>query len=449
MNQKEVLSIIGLGKLGSTMLACFAHKKWDVIGVDINPHFVETINKGHSPIYEPLVEELINANENRIEATVEIEFAVLHSDVSFVIVPTPSISEGNFSTKYVEDAVLGIARALREKDKYHVIVITSTVLPGDTARIAEMMEKESGKKLGEDFGVCYNPDFIALGKIVRDFLNPDMILIGESDERAGAMVEEIHRKLVESDPPIYRMNFYNAELSKITLNSYCTLKITFANTIAEICENMPGGDADVVLNAVGSDTRVGNKYFKGGLGYAGPCFPRDNRALIHTAQRYGVVNLFSSDTDRINEYHKTERISKILLQYLHDRGSHHLAVLGLSYKEDTPVVEESVAIAVIKTLSKAGIECTVFDPAAMESAEEALSGLDNITFALSEYSCVKGVSVCFIATPWSQFKGLESKRLLSVMGSDPLILDAWNVLPFDKGSDRPENQLVVKRIGKN
>jgi len=831
MNQKEVLSIIGLGKLGSTMLACFAHKKWDVIGVDINPHFVETINKGHSPIYEPLVEELINANRERIEATVEIEFAVLHSDVSFLIVPTPSISNGSFSTEYVEVAVLDIARALRKKDTYHVIVITSTVLPGDTARISEMVEKESGKKLGEDFGICYNPDFIALGKIVRDFLNPDMILIGESDERAGATVEEIHRKLVDNNPPIYRMNFYNAELSKITLNSYCTLKITFANTIAEICESMPGGDADVVLKAVGSDSRVGNKYFKGGLGYAGPClkpeglvqtdmglkqiqdivvgdkvfthkgrirkvtktykrpytgpmekitsmgfpycsmtltpdhpvwgskrvqrtknkyrvvsttgqkrlgpaaglgelefvsafkmehgdltalpiikekdikipvlkfdlhwlnkipaiiklnpeimkffgffisegctwrkeikislhkkeihyaeelvgiiekyfnskaqikphsescikviftstplalylkdtfghtaknkkvpfdwlflpekylvellrgiwygdgsrstdrftygtvsselhrflqlcslrlgitfaskiqeekvdkkgvkhqkayflsmsngltykranevfpdlkiskipkgsksiwiekenmlstirsveeeyyqgnvhnleveddnsymlesgvvhncFPRDNRALIHTSQGYGVTNLFSSDTDRINEYHKTERISKILLQYLHDRGSHHLAVLGLSYKEDTPVVEESVAIAVIKTLAKAGVECTLFDPAAMDNAEEALSGIENITFALSEYSCVKGVSVCFIATPWSQFKGLDSKRLLSVMGSDPLILDAWNVLPFDSASDRPENHLVVKRIGKN
>lgn len=623
MSQKEKISIIGLGKLGSTMLACFAHKKWDVIGVDINQSFVDIINKGHSPIYEPQVEELINLNDKRITATSETEFAVLHSDVSFIIVPTPSIGDGSFSTLYIEEAVSEIADALSKKDSYHVFVITSTVLPGDTARIAGMLAEQSGKELGKDFGVCYNPDFIALGKIVHDFLNPDMILIGESDERAGSIVESIHRRLADNNPPIYRMNFYNAELSKVTLNAYCTLKITFANSIAEICEKMPEGDSDVVLQAVGSDTRVGHKYFKGGLGFAGPCllsnalvqtdrglkeiqdvkiddrvfthkghlrkvtqtyrrkylgsmkkiissdfpyssiistpehpvwgskrnqrtknkkkldfradfnglefipafkmkqgdltalpvikdsieilpektskrsksvwiekdnmlsiiksveeefyegyvynleveednsymlesgvvhncFPRDNRALSYTARRYGVYETFCDTTDEINEFHKTERICHLLMKYLKERDTDQLAILGLSYKEDTPVVEESVSIAAVKELSKRGVKLSLYDPAAMESAEDELKDVNNITYATSEYDCVKGKSVCFIATPWKQFYDLEVRKLLEVMESDSVILDAWRVLPFERASTEEKDKvIVVRRIGKN
>lgn len=458
MNQKEKISVIGLGKLGCTMLACFAHKKWEVIGVDINQEFVNTINRGHSPIYEPHVEELIKLNKKRIEATSETEFAVLHSDISFIIVPTPSMDNGSFSTQYVEEAALEIAKALQKKDSYHVIVITSTVLPGDTARIAGMIAEFSGKKLGEDFGVCYNPDFIALGKIVHDFLNPDMILIGESDERAGTVIENIHRNLASNKPPIYRMNFYNAELSKISLNAYCTLKITFANIIAEICEKMPSGDSEVVLKAVGSDSRVGQKYFRGGLGFGGPCFPRDNRALSHTAKGYGVTEIFCDATDEINEFHKTERISNLLMEYLEEKGTNELAILGLSYKEDTPIIEESVSIAVIETLSKKGVKLSIYDPAAMENTENyftemnykgKFSYLFNITYATSEYDCVKGKSVCFIATPWQQFKKLETKRLLSTMEKGSVILDAWGILPFGRVSEGKENVLEVRRIGKN
>lgn len=455
----EKISVIGLGKLGSAMLACFAHKKWEIIGVDINQDFVDIINRGHSPIYEPHVEELIDLNKKRIEATNETEFAVQHSDVSFIIVPTPSMKDGSFSTQYVEEAALEIAKALSKKDSYHVIVITSTVLPGDTTRISNMIAEQSGRELGKDFGVCYNPDFIALGKIVHDFLNPDMILIGESDERAGSVVEDIHKRLVDNDPPIYRMNFYNAELSKISLNAYLTLKITFANTIADICEKMPGGDSEVVLNAIGSDTRVGHKYFRGGLGFAGPCLPRDNCALSHTAKGYGVTQIFCGTTDGINEFHKTERICNLLTGYLKEKRTNEMAILGLSYKEDTPVIEESVSIAVIETLSKKGIKLSLYDPAAMENTEDYLAQMNhegkfsylfNITFAATAYECIRGKSVCFIATPWKQFLDLGSEELLEVMGNDSIILDAWRILPFNKISNPDKKKTIeVRRIGKN
>jgi UDPglucose 6-dehydrogenase len=267
----EKISVIGLGKLGSSMLACFAHKGWDVIGVDVLQSSVNSINNGHSPIYEPGVEELINTNSSRIKATQDIVQATLDSSASFIIVPTPSRKNGSFTIEFVEKAIRSIGLALKNKDSYHLVIVTSTVMPGDTERMKDILEDVSGKTCGEHFGVCYNPDFIALGKVVHDFLNPDMILIGESDIKAGDILSKIHEKLIDNDPSIHRMSFHNAELAKIGLNSYCVMKICFANIIGEICERMPTGDAEKVLDAIGADTRVGKKYFKPGLAAAGPC----------------------------------------------------------------------------------------------------------------------------------------------------------------------------------
>lgn len=449
MDQKETLSVFGLGKLGATMLACFAHKGWNVIGVDVLRENVNSINNGHSPIYEPHVDDLIGIHKDKIQATIETEYAVLNSDASFIIVPTPSQSNGLFSTAYVETVCKDIAKALKIKNAYHLIIITSTVLMGDTQKIGAMIEEISGKKITEDFGLIYNPDFIALGKIVHDFLNPDMILIGESDERAGDLIEAIHKRLTNNEPPIHRMNFYNAELAKISLNAYCTLKITFANTIAEICEQLPGGDAEKVLKAIGSDSRIGNKYFRGGLAYSGPCFPRDCRAFSSSAKKYGIHMLFSSRTDEINNYHKTTRLCKLLTNILEEKKTDELAILGLSYKENTPVIEESVSIEVAKLLSMDGIKITVYDPAAMEEAEkEFRNEYENIFFADSEYSCLKEKSVGFIATPWDQFKKLEARHLLETMAKDPIILDAWGILPFQRIFYN-DSALNVRRIGRS
>jgi len=337
MNQ--TISVFGLGKLGCTMLACFAHKGWNVIGMDVNKGYVEKISNGESPIFEPFVDELIKKNRSNIRATTDSKYAVENSSVSFVIVPTPSLKDGSFSTKYVEAVVAEIGSILRSKADYHVVVITSTVLPGDMATMLNLLEKTSGKKCSEHFGVCYNPDFIALGSVVRNFLNPDMVLIGESDEEAGSIVAHIHEHLVDNKPNIHRMNFCNAELAKIALNSYCTLKITFANILAEICEEMDGGDVDIVCDAIGDDIRVGRKYLKGGLSYGGPCFPRDNRAFAFSASKFGVTNSLAGKTDEINDYHKSKRIPEKIMGIMREKKTDELAVLGLTYKKDTTLVE--------------------------------------------------------------------------------------------------------------
>jgi UDPglucose 6-dehydrogenase len=440
---KERLSVFGLGKLGCTMLACFASKGWQVIGMDINKQSVDTVNKGESPIYEPGVKELISKYKENISATSDTEYAVMNSDVSFVIVPTPSTKDGTFSTDFVETVAAEIGSILRTKDSYHIVVITSTVLPGDMKLIQNLLERTSGKKCSENFGLCYNPDFIALGSLVRDFLNPEMILIGESDKKTGDTLVNIHHNLIDNNPNIHRMNFYNAELTKIALNSYCTLKITFANTLAEICENMPGGNVEQVTNALGDDPRIGRKYLKGGLSYGGPCFPRDNRAFAKSAKKFGCTTPLAVETDQINDYHRNERIPNKLLALMREHKTKKLSILGLTYKIDTQLVEESAAISIINALIKEDIQLSIYDPAGMEESKKEIAEFDKIHFAKSAKECISGAKVCFIATPWKEFESLSKQDFLNSMSDNPTIFDGWNLYTF-------ENDTNIKyiRIGK-
>jgi len=436
----QTISVHGLGKLGCSMMVCFASKGWNVIGIDVNDQIVEKINRGESPIFEPGVAELLRTNRARIKASTD-PFAAANASVNFIIVPTPSLKDGSFSIEYVEKAASCLAKLLRrEEDPYQVIVVTSTVLPGDMDKIRALIETISGKKCGIDFGLCYNPDFIALGRVVQDFLNPDMILIGQSDEKAGRIVEDIHRILVDNKPPVHRMSWWNAELAKIALNSYCVTKISFANMLAEICEKMPGGDANLVARAVGADSRVGQKYFRPGLPCGGPCFGRDLRALGQAASRFNVKTPLAEIVDKQNDFYKTYRIPKLIMDTLQGLNTDRLAVLGLTYKEDTTLIEEAPPIAVIKQLSRQGIKITAFDPVGMEEARKELTGSPDVVFANGIEDCLRNTPVCFVATPWPVFTNLTAADFIGNMSENPVIIDAWGLYSFEKPR--------IRRIGK-
>ncbi len=236
------ISIIGMGKLGSPMAAVMAHKGHTVVGVDLNPQFVSAINEeGRPPVREPGLQEMITANHERLTATHSYEEAILATDLTFIIVPTPSGPDGRFSLEYVMKAAEKIGAALRKKEEWHLVVLSSTVMPGSVDHhLLPALEKYSGKKCGPGFGLCYNPEFIALGSVVRDMLYPDMILIGESEERSGAILEQLYTGVCESNPRIQRMNYVNAELTKLSVNTFVTTKISYANMLAQVCETLPG-----------------------------------------------------------------------------------------------------------------------------------------------------------------------------------------------------------------
>lgn len=414
------LSIIGLGKLGSPLLAAYASKGFKVIGVDVNPDFVQAINKGKAPVFEPELAEYLKNKNGRVSATLDYKEAVLNSEITFIIVPTPSEKKGDFSVKYVIEAAKAIGKVLREKPNFHLVVLTSTVTPGSTEKyLLPVLEKFSGKKCGKDFGLCYNPEFIALGNVIQDLLKPDFVLIGESDKKSGNILESFYKRICENNPPIKRMSIINAEITKIALNTYVTTKISYANMLAELCEKIPGGNVDVVTNALGCDARIGHKYLKGALGCGGPCFPRDGRALRYAASKYNVSLPIAEATDKINQK-QAPRITERIISLLPKNG--RVGILGLSYKPDTDVIEESQSMIIAKILLEKKIPVIVYDPKAMENAKKILK--EKVTFSDSLKECVKNSDLILIATPWEEFKNIK----LNWLKKGVIIFDCWRIL---------------------
>jgi UDPglucose 6-dehydrogenase len=419
----EKVSVIGLGKLGASMVAAIASRGFEVIGVDVNQKSVDLVNEGKEPVQETDLEKYISENKERIRATMSHEEAILNSDISFVIVPTPSDEKGSFSLQYAAWAFREMGKALAKKDGYHIIVLTSTVLPGATRfGLLPILEKESGKKAGKDFGLCYSPEFIALGSVIRDFLNPDFTLCGEFDERCGSELEEFYSKVMFGNAPCKRMSLENAELTKISVNTFVTTKITFANMLADLCERIPGGDVDVVTDALGTDSRIGKKYLTGAIGYGGPCFPRDNVALSYMARTLDSCADIAETTDRVNRSMAdviTEKLRPII------KNGETVAILGLSYKPSSHVVEESQGVYLAKSLSEAGARVVAYDPLANESANAELKG--KVLILDSAKQCLEQADIVLLTTADDEFKRLKAEDF--VLGDKNItVYDFWRIL---------------------
>jgi len=417
------ISIIGLGKLGASMAAAMANRGFQVTGVDVSKWAVDNLNAARAPVEETHLQEYIDRNKERLRATLSHRDAVLDSDITFVIVPTPSDKNGAFSIKYAATVFKAIGQALKEKDTYHTIVLTSTVLPGATRYgLLPILERESKKKCGRDFGLCYSPEFIALGSVIHDFLNPDFLLVGEFDTRSGESLQQYYAKIMENNPPCKRMSIENAELAKISLNSYVTMKITFANILTELCEKIPGGDVDAVSDAIGLDTRIGRKYLTGGLGFGGPCFPRDNVAVSYLARSLGVQNEIADATDRFNRTIPDRIVDR--LTALIQPGS-TVAVLGLSYKPFSCVVEESQGVFLAKALSRQNLTVIGFDPLANKYAKQVLK--DDILIKESVKECLDLADAVLITTQDPAFSGLKLQDFRNGK-KEVIVVDFWRIL---------------------
>jgi UDPglucose 6-dehydrogenase len=291
------------------------------------------------------------------------------------------------------------------------------------ATLRGALEESSSKRCGEGLGLVYNPAFIALGSVVHDLLHPDMILVGESDPRSGAAVEAFHLTLCKSVPTIHRTGFANAELAKIGLNAFVTMKISFANAVARLCESVPGADVDVVCSAIGSDRRIGHRYLKGATAYGGPCFPRDNRALARVARVRGLSMRLAEATDRINGEQGrllARRVRELLA------GRRRVALLGVAYKPETDVVDDSPALDLAEALLASGCRLTLWDPAALGAARRILGA--RVSYRRSLRAAVRGADVTVIVTPWNEIKRLRATDFGVRGSSRKVIVDCWRVL---------------------
>ena len=422
------ISVIGLGKLGAPLAVVLADKGFEVVGADINPDHVAAINAARAPVSESGLQERIDRAHSRLTATTDIVHAVSVTEATFVIVPTPSGPDGTFSNTHVISAVRKIGSALRAKNRRHLVVITSTVMPGATGGPIRQALEEAAGPTAANIDLCYSPEFIALGDVIYNLLNPDFLLIGEMDRRAGDVLENIYRAVCENKPPIHRMSFVNAELTKIAVNTYVTTKISFANMVADICDELPGGDAAVVTAALGSDSRIGAKYLRPGLGYGGPCFPRDNAALAAMARAIGTTADIAEATDRINRRQPARIVG--LVRSLLARGT--VGILGLSYKPATPVVEDSQGVEIAALLAEAGYRVLVFDPEATEAAISVLGG--QVETAASAATCAAAADLLLITTPWPSFRELPRDVLRRANGHRLPIVDCWRLLPDEFGA---------------
>ena len=421
----RAVSVLGLGKLGAPMAACFAHKGHRVIGVDTNPETVRLINEGRAPLYEPRLQELIQANRNKIIATENYEEAILSSDITFILLPTPSDKHGGFSLCHVLSACERLGKVLRNK-RYHLVVLTSTVLPGATENeVRPILEANSQKRCGSGFGLCYSPEFVALGSVIHNLLNPDFILIGESDPEAGERLASFYRTICDNQAPVARMNSVNAEITKLAVNTFVTTKITFANTLARVCERLAGADADVVTAALGLDARIGGKYLKGAIGYGGPCFPRDNLAFSFLAQQLGAPAVLAEATHHANR-EEVYRLASLVRTKNPKGGT--VGILGLAYKPDTDVVEQSQGVLLAQALAAEGIPVIAYDPAAMNNTRRLLNG--SLRLAESLEICVEQADVLVITTPWEVFRHLEP-ALLRRDGKPRVLIDCWRILNLE------------------
>ncbi|MDA8295340.1 MAG: nucleotide sugar dehydrogenase [Actinomycetota bacterium] len=419
------VSVVGLGKLGSPLATVLASAGHSVMGVDTNERVVAMLASGISPVPEPGLQELLDANCERLTATTSLDEAIAGTELTCVIVPTPTGSNREFSLEFLLPAVTSIGKALRAKRTRHVVVITSTVMPGQTdGPIQETLETALGEPLGSRVGLCYNPEFIALGSVIRDMQRPDLVLIGSSHSWAADIVERLAGSFCESDPFVAKLATIDAEIAKLAVNTFVTTKISYANMIAEICERLPGANASAVTEAIGHDRRIGGEYLRPATAYGGPCFPRDNVALTALAERLGARAEIARATHATNEHQITRLVD--LVERSAAAGA-TVAVLGLSYKPGTPVIEVSAGVSLAHALSGHGFRVRVFDPEALEQVGRDLETSAHVTASLEE--AVFGADVVVIATAWPQFAGLDPQTMLADCGSGPkTIIDCWGLL---------------------
>ncbi|TKX47235.1 UDP-glucose/GDP-mannose dehydrogenase family protein [Halorubrum sp. SD690R] len=401
------LSIIGSGYVGTTVAACFADLGHEVVNVDVDEDVVEIINDGNAPIHEEGLPELVTRHAGpegtgRLRATTDYD-AVLDTDVTFLCLPTPQNDDGSIDLSIMEAGASQLGSTLGRKPDWHTVVVKSTVVPGSTEdTITPILEAESGKTAGEEFGVGMNPEFLREGTAVHDFSNPDKVVLGADDERALAEVRDVFDPLVlKSDAPLVETDTRTAEMIKYANNSFLAAKVSLINDLGNVCKEM-GVDAYEVADAVGLDDRISDRFLRSGVGWGGSCFPKDVAAIIAAATEAGyeppVLNAAVEVNDR-----QPERLVDLLTAHCTLDGA-RVAVLGLAFKPGTDDMRNSRAIPVVNSLQERGATVTAYDPVAIENAKGYLDGVD---YADSAAAALTDADAAVIVTDWDEFKTLD------------------------------------------
>ena len=428
MKEQPKISIIGVGYVGLCTAVGLASKGYSVVACDIDAEKISKINQGIPPFFEPDLQEKLTESiqkGNLVGCVNDTDRAVEESDFTYVAVGTPSKDDGSIDLKYIQSAAINIGRALKHKNSYHVTIIKSTVVPGTTLDVVKpLLERESGKLCGVDFGLCMNPEFLRQGSAFQDTLNADRVVIGSYDQKAGDTLETLYRGFYSSHvPPIIRTGLSTAELIKYASNAMLATKISFINTIANICEKIPGADIKDVALAMGLDKRIGPLFLDAGLGYGGSCFPKDVKALIACSRASGYVPELLDSVEHVN-WNQPLKAVAYAAQMLSSLKNKKIALLGLAFKPDTDDMREARVVPIIKALQAQGANITAYDPVATATAKAIFK--DTIHYAASAKECLKDADCAIIVTEWPEFKTLTPQDFLSLM-RQPVLIDGRRI----------------------
>lgn len=423
------ISIVGAGYVGLVAAACLADNGNNVICIDIDKEKVEILNKGGISIYEPGLKKMVlnNILNGNLKFTVDIKSAVENSDIIFIAVGTPPSDDGSPDLRYVFAVAKDIGKYINE---YKVIVNKSTVPVGTYNNISEIVENEMYKRnLMIDFDIVSNPEFLREGNGIKDFMEPDRVIIGCMNNRGKDIIKKLYSSIVSQDKIIYMSN-KGAEMTKYACNAMLATRISFMNDISNLCDIL-GVNVEEVKIGIGSDKRIGDSFLNSGIGYGGSCFPKDIKALIKMANKNKYSMSLVKAVEEVNGNQKKVFIKKVIKYFQTANQSlmgRKFAVWGLTFKEETDDMRESPAIEIINELLDMGAQIICYDPQAKKEAHKIFG--DKIVYGNDKYSILKDVDALLILNEWKEFREANLNTINSKL-KNKVIFDGRNIYTLE------------------
>lgn len=421
------IAIVGTGYVGLVSGACFAEMGIDVTCVDINPEKIKCLLNGEIPIYEPGLDDLVkrNVEAGRLHFTTDLTTCLDNVEVVFSAVGTPPDEDGSADLQYV----LEVARTFGRNIKKYTILVTKSTVPVGTAKKVKAVIEEELTKRGEqiDFEVASNPEFLKEGAAIKDFMSPDRVVVGVESDRAKKVMERLYRPFQMNNYRLYFMDIPSAEMTKYAANAMLATRISFMNDIANLCD-LVGANVDMVRKGIGADTRIGSKFLYPGCGYGGSCFPKDVKALAHTAREYGYTMGVIEAVEAVNERQK-EIVVKKLQDKLGTLRGKTIALWGLAFKPETDDMREAPALVVIEKLLEAGASVKVYDPVAMDECRCRIG--DRVVYCKDMYDVVIDADALAVLTEWKEFR-IPSWSVIKRVMKQPVLVDGRNIYSKDE-----------------
>lgn len=415
--------IIGTGYVGLVTGACLSEVGVEVVCVDVNQQKIDNLKNGILPIFEPGLDSIVKSNysKGRLQFSTDLSEAVKGAQVAFIAVGTPPGEDGSADLKYV----LQVANTIGSCIDDYMIVVTKSTVPVGTAKkvkagIADALQKR-GEKI--EFDVASNPEFLKEGAAVEDFLKPDRIVIGVETARAKEVLTRLYHPFVLNAHPILFMDIPSAEMTKYAANAMLATKISFMNDIANLCE-LVGANVNEVRKGIGSDPRIGHRFIYPGIGYGGSCFPKDVKALFHTADSYGYDLRILKAVDAVNDDQKHVMFKKIKQHFQNDLKGKVFALWGLSFKPNTDDMREAPSLVLIESLLQAGAKVQAYDPVAMDEATHMVD--EQVIFTKSAKDAVKGADALVLLTEWAEFRLPDWPKVKTIMNGR-VVFDGRNI----------------------